>query len=159
MFRKIARIRDQIPNEECIEILKTQLRGVLSVLGDDDYPYGIPINNYYCEEDGKLYFHGGTKGHGIDAMRSHGKASFCVLDEGRPEQEGGWALRFRSVIVFGRLEEVEDHERAIEITRALCHKFTSDEEYIEKEIENAGARTMVVCLTPEHMTGKTVLES
>ena len=147
MFRKMARIREQIPNEECIEILKTQLRGVLSVLGDDDYPYGFPINHYYCEEDG------------IDAMRSHGKASFCVLDEGRPEQEGGWALRFRSVIVFGRLEEVEDHNRAIEITRALCHKFTSDEEYIEKEIENAGARTMVVCLTPEHMTGKTVLES
>ena len=137
----MARIREQIPNEECIEILKTQLRGVLSVLGDDDYPYGIPINHYYCEEDGKLYFHGGTKGHRIDAMHSHGKASF------------------RSVIVFGRLEEVEDHDRAIEITRALCHKFTSDEEYIEKEIENAGARTMVVCLTPEHMTGKTVLES
>ena len=159
MFRKMARIREQIPNEECIEILKTQLRGVLSVLGDDYYPYGIPINHYYCEEDGKLYFHGGTKGHRIDAMRSHGKASFCVLDEGRPEQEGSWALRFRSVIVFGRLEEVEDHDRAIEITRALCHKFTSDEEYIEKEIENAGARTMVVCLTPEHMTGKTVLES
>ena len=159
MFRKMARIREQIPNEECIEILKTQLRGVLSVLGDDDYPYGFPINHYYCEEDGKLYFHGGTKGHRIDAMRSHGKASFCVLDEGRPEQEGSWALRFRSVIVFGRLEEVEDHNRAIEITRALCHKFTSDEEYIEKEIENAGARTMVVCLTPEHMTGKTVLES
>ena len=159
MFRKMARIREQIPNEECIEILKTQLRGVLSVLGDDDYPYGFPINHYYCEEDGKLYFHGGTKGHRIDAMRSHGKASFCVLDDGRPEQEGGWALRFRSVIVFGRLEEVEDHDRAIEITRALCHKFTSDEEYIEKEIENAGARTMVVCLTPEHMTGKTVLES
>ena len=159
MFRKMARIREQIPNEECIEILKTQLRGVLSVLGDDYYPYGIPINHYYCEEDGKLYFHGGTKGHRIDAMRSHGKASFCVLDEGRLEQEGGWALRFRSVIVFGRLEEVEDHDRAIEITRALCHKFTSDEDYIEKEIENAGARTMVVCLTPEHMTGKTVLES
>ena len=159
MFRKMARIREQIPNEECIEILKTQLRGVLSVLGDDDYPYGFPINHYYCEEDGKLYFHGGTKGHRIDAMRNHGKASFCVLDEGRPEQEGGWALRFRSVIVFGRLEEVEGHDRAIEITRALCHKFTSDEDYIEKEIENAGARTMVVCLTPEHMTGKTVLES
>ena len=159
MFRKMARIREQIPNEECIEILKTQLRGVLSVLGDDDYPYGIPINHYYCEEDGKLYFHGGTKGHRIDAMRSHCKASFCVLDDGRPEQEGGWALRFRSVIVFGRLEEMEDHDRAIEITRALCHKFTSDEEYIEKEIENAGARTMVVCLTPEHKTGKTVLES
>ena len=81
MFRKMARIREQIPNEECIEILKTQLRGVLSVLGDDDYPYGFPINHYYCEEDGKLYFHGGKVGHKIDAIRRHDKASFCVYDQ------------------------------------------------------------------------------
>ena len=82
-----------------------------------------------------------------------------MLDEGRPEKEGDWALRFRSVVVFGRLEEVEDHDRAIALTRALCHKFTLDENYIEQEIEHAGWRTMVVSLTPEHMTGKTVLES
>ena len=159
MFRKMARIREQIPEEECLEILKGQLRGVLSVLGDEDYPYGVPINHYYCEEDGKLYFHGGMNGHRIDAMRRHPKASFCVIDEGRPEKEGDWALRFRSVIVFGRLEEVADHERAIELTRKLCHKFTQDEEYIEKEIEGSGRRTLVICLTPEHMSGKTVLES
>ena len=69
MFRRMARIREQIPEEECVKILKTQLRGVLSVLGDDDYPYGIPINHYYCEEDGKIYFHGGTKG-GLGAALS-----------------------------------------------------------------------------------------
>ena len=155
----MARIREQIPEEECIDILKTQLRGVLSVLGEEDYPYGIPLNHYYCEENGKIYFHGGMKGHRIDAMRRHDKASFCVIDDGRPEKEGDWALRFRSVVVFGRLETVEDHDRAIEITRQLCYKFTDDTEYIEKEIKGSEARTMVVCLTPEHMTGKTILES
>ncbi len=159
MFRPMARIREQIPEEECIDILKTQLRGVLSVLGEEDYPYGIPLNHYYCEENGKIYFHGGMKGHRIDAMRRHDKASFCVIDDGRPEKEGDWALRFRSVVVFGRLETVEDHDRAIEITRQLCYKFTDDTEYIEKEIKGSEARTMVVCLTPEHMTGKTILES
>ena len=159
MFRPMARIREQIPEEECIDILKTQLRGVLSVLGEEDYPYGIPLNHYYCEENGKIYFHGGMKGHRIDAMRRHDKASFCVSDDGRPEKEGDWALRFRSVVVFGRLETVEDHDRAIEITRQLCYKFTDDTEYIEKEIKGSEARTMVVCLTPEHMTGKTILES
>ena len=157
MFREMLRKKHQLPETECIEILKTQLRGVLSVLGDDAYPYGVPIIHYYCEEDGKLYFHGGMKGHRIDAVKRHDKVSFCVLDEGHPD--GEWALRFRSVIVFGRLEAVEDHDRAIEITRKLCYKFTRDEGYIDDEISRAGWRTQVYCLNPEYMTGKTVLES
>ena len=103
MFREIARIKQQLPREECIELLKNELRGVLSVLGDDDYPYGMPINHYYCPEDGKIYFHSGISGHKIDAIRRHDKASFCVFDQGYRE-EGEWALNIRSVIVFGRVE-------------------------------------------------------
>lgn len=38
MFRGMRRFKQQISNEECIWILKEQPRGVLSVLGDDDYP-------------------------------------------------------------------------------------------------------------------------
>ena len=82
MFREMMRKKQQLAPEECIEILKHELRGVLSVLGDDDYPYGMPINHYYSEADGKLYFHGGKRGHKIDAMRQHNKASFCVYDSG-----------------------------------------------------------------------------
>ena len=76
MFRKMLRFKQQIPEAECIEILKEEPRGVLSVLGDDDYPYGMPINHFYCEEDGKLYFHTGMKGHRTDAIRQHDKGSF-----------------------------------------------------------------------------------
>ncbi len=74
MFRKMLRFKQQISQEECIEILKEEPRGVLSVLGDDDYPYGMPINHFYCEEDGKLYFHTGMKGHSMTADTA-GKAS------------------------------------------------------------------------------------
>ena len=45
--------------EECLHILKTEKRGVLSVNGDNDYPYGMPMNHWYNEEDGKIYFHCG----------------------------------------------------------------------------------------------------
>ena len=62
MFRKLVRIKQQIPEEECIEILKAEPRGVLSVIGDDGYPYGMPLNHYYCEDDGKIYFHSGKTG-------------------------------------------------------------------------------------------------
>ena len=56
MFREMLRKKQQLTQEECIAILKNEPRGVLSVLGDDDYPYGMPMNHFYCEADGKIYF-------------------------------------------------------------------------------------------------------
>ena len=91
MFREMMRKKQELTQEECISLLKSEMRGVLSVLGDDDYPYGMPLTHYYCEEDGKLYFHGGKKGHKIDAMKRHSKASFCVY-VGVFHREGDWDL-------------------------------------------------------------------
>ena len=158
MFRKMLRIKQQLPQEKCVEILKQQPRGVLSVLGDDDYPYGMPINHFYCEEENKLYFHGGKKGHKIDAIRRHNKASFCVYDEGF-RKENDWALNIRSVIVFGRIEIVEDREKVYDIARKLSSKFTDDAAYIEEEIKRSGLGTFMFSLSIEHMTGKLVNES
>ena len=158
MFREITRYKQAISREECIEILKKEPRGVLSVLGDDDYPYGLPINHYYNEEDGKLYFHSGQKGHKIDAIKAHDKASFCVYDQGF-RREGEWALNIRSVIVFGRIEIIEDREKVSEICRLLSYRFTDDEAYIDHEIEHSGPGTMMFALVPEHMTGKLVNEA
>lgn len=158
MFREMLRKKQQIPQGECIEILKTELRGVLSVVGEAGYPYGMPMNHWYCEEDGHIYFHSGRAGHRTDAMKACDKASFCVYDRGF-RKEGDWALNIRSVIVFGRLRIVEDQDRAIDISRKLSYKFTSDEEYIEKEIRSAGDRVLCFELIPEHMTGKLVKES
>ena len=158
MFREMLRKKQQLTNEECIAILKQEPRGVLSVLGDDDYPYGMPINHFYREEDGKLYFHGGKQGHKIDAIRRHDKASFCVYDSGF-HRDSEWALNIRSVIVFGRIEIVEDRDKVYEIARQLSYKFTNDEAYIEHEIKHSGPGTLMFALTVEHMTGKLVNES
>ena len=153
----MMRVRQQLPEEECVEILKAQLRGVLSVNGDDGYPYGMPLNHYYNDEDGALYFHGGKKGHKVDALRRDAKASFCVMDDGVRE-EGEWFLRFRSVIVFGRIEPEGDEETMLRLARRLCHKFTQDEEYINEEIRHSADTTLMFRLVPEHMTGKRVTE-
>ena len=157
MFRNIVRIKQALPEEECIAILKKELRGVLSVLGDDDYPYGMPLNHFYNDEDGRIYFHSGKSGHRIDSIRRHPKASFCVYDEGVREN-GNWYLTIRSVIVFGRIEFVEDREKIYDIARKLSHKFTDDEAYIENEVKNSGPGTLMFVLIPEHITGKRVTE-
>lgn len=158
MFRELARIKQKLTREDAIALLKSEPRGVLSVLGDDGYPYGLPIDHWYNDADGCLYFHSGPKGHKIDAIHRCGKASFCVYDQGYRE-EGDWALYIKSVVVFGRIEIVEDHEKAIAMTRQLSLKYTQDTVYIEEEIEKYGHELLVFRLIPEHITGKITKES
>ena len=159
MFRELTRKNKQLSQEECISVLCSETRGVLSVLGDDGYPYGMPMNHWYNEEDGMIYFHCGTMaGHRLDALKKNDKVSFCVYDQGY-RREGDWAWNVKSVIVFGWVEILDDKNQIIEIATKLSHKFTQDEEYIQKEIELHGHRTLLLKLTPEHMCGKLVTES
>ncbi|MBR2701760.1 MAG: pyridoxamine 5'-phosphate oxidase family protein [Erysipelotrichaceae bacterium] len=158
MFREVRRIKQRLNRDECIEILKKAKRGVLSVNGDNGYPYGVPLNHYYDEESGKIYFHGNMQGHKVDAIRADSRVSFCVYDDGY-RVEGDWALTFKSVIVFGTVREVEDRDLILRICRNLSYKFTSDKEYIEGEIAGSGKRVLVHELTIEHMTGKKIREA
>ena len=157
MFRNITRIKQVISKDECIEILKKQLRGVLSVNGEDGYPYGLPINHFYNDEDGYLYFHSGRIGYKVEMMRQNDKVSFCVMDNGFIK-EGDWALNIRSVIAFGRIEFIDDQNVIERICRNLCHKFTDDEKYIQDEIDRSLKNTLMFRMKIEHLTGKVVNE-
>lgn len=158
MFRELTRKNKQLSKESCIQILKTETRGVLSVLGDDDYPYGMPMNHWYNDEDGMIYFHCGNTGHRLDALRQHNKVSFCTYDKGYCN-DGEWTLNIKSVIVFGKIEIINDTDKIIDITTKLSQKFTNDKEYIKKEIEMYVHRTLLLQLTPEHICGKAVTEA
>ena len=56
MFRPMRRFRQEMTREACEEILRTAPSGVLSLLDEDGYPYGVPMDHWYCPEDGNLYF-------------------------------------------------------------------------------------------------------
>lgn len=158
MFREVSRKKQALSLAESIEILKEEPRGVLSVLGDDGYPYGLPMNHWYNPEDGHLYFHGSMKGHKADALKRCNKVSFCVYDQGF-RREGEWALNIKSVIVFGRMQPITDLDRAVAMMRQFGRKFTSDTDYIERELREAADHTLFLELIPEHITGKITNES
>ena len=160
MFRTMRRFKQQISEEECIRILQEEKRGILSMHGEDGYPYGIPMNHWYNPENGKLYFHCAKTGHKLDAIRNHDKVSYCVYDQGCRE-DGDWALNIRSVVVFCRARIVDDAEDELRrrIAVGLCRKFTDDEAFLQKELANALPRAAFLELTPDHMTGKLVNES
>ena len=71
MFRPMRRIKQQLAEDEALEVLKNARRGVLSVIGDGGWPYGIHLNPYW--EDGRLYFHGAKAGHKIDKKYIEGE--------------------------------------------------------------------------------------
>ena len=158
MFRELVRKNKQLSSEACIEVLNTETRGVLSVLGDDDYPYGMPMNFWYNEEDGNIYFHCGNIGHRLEALQKHNKVSFCVYDQGVKE-DNGWAYKVKSVIIFGKIEIIDDMEQITDIVTKLSYRFVQDDEYIKEEIRLHGHRTLLMKLTPDHMCGKLVTES
>ena len=158
MFRELSNKQKQISNDECVELLKQETRGILSVNGDDGYPYGIPMNHFYDFEDGCIYFHCGKNGHKIDALRRSDKVSFCVYEKGS-KVEDDWALNVRSVVVFGKVEIIDDIAIASDIARKLSYKFTPDEPYIQNEINHYAKATLILKLIPEQITGKKVKES
>ena len=158
IFRELTRKHKALPEDECIRILCEEKRGVLSVVGDEGYPYGMPMNHFYCEADGCIYFHSGKGGHRNDSLEKCRKVSFCVYDGGF-RREGEWALNIRSVIVFGKIEILDDLSEIERVTYLLSRKFTDDEEYIRKEISAFASKTLLLRLVPEHICGKLVDES
>jgi len=158
MFRELVRQNKKLTMEDCVSVLESETRGVLSVQGDDGYPYGMPMNHFYNAEDGCIYFHCGKVGHRLDALRRCDKVSFCVYDQGY-RNEGEWAYNVKSVIAFGRMELIEDMEQIVRITRLLSLKFIQDEEHIRREIEQSAHRTLLMKLVPEHICGKLVNEA
>ena len=157
-FRTMRRFKQQLSDEECIEVLKNALRGVISFNGENGYPYAIPINQFYDEDDHKLYFHGALQGLKLDLLKINNKVCFTVMDEGYVK-EGEWALNIKSVVCLGRMEILNDRNKMLEQCRKLARKFYPTEESIEEEIVKAGSRVNMIVMTIDRMTGKLVKES
>jgi len=155
MFRTMRRWKQQLTEEECIEVLEHEPRGVLSVHGEDGYPYGIPINFVY--DGGKIYFHGAKQGHKIDALKKDNKVSFTVMDHGYLESNK-LGLNVKSVVVFGRIRFVDDREETIREARKLGLKY-DPADFVESELKAKANVIQVLELSIDHMTGKLVNES
>ena len=156
MFRPLRRKKQEIGSDRCREILRAGKRGVLSLVGDDGYPYGVPIDYVYDEEDNALLFHCAKEGHKIDAIRRCDKASFCTAT--RRQESGEWFFRYESVIVFGRMTIVEGEEMKRKICDALCDAFGQGQSYKDDEWIKFGKNVQAMRLAIEHVSGKSVKE-
>lgn len=157
MFREMKRIKQQLTSLECIELLKKEPRGVLSVHGDDGYPYGLPMDFYFEENRNRIYFHCAVTGHKMDAISRDDKVSFCVYDNGF-RKDGDWALTIKSVIIFGKLHILDDTSLRRQKLREIGLKYYPTEEAVDDIITRAGNNVQILELIIEHISGKLVNE-
>ncbi len=132
----------KVENLEIIyEVLDKAQYGTLAICRDDK-PYSLPLN--FVRIDDNLYFHGSKKGRKIDILKANLFASFSVVESysvissyfSSKENLACPATHFfKSVIIDGKIEFVENYEEKVQAVAALMQKLQKEGKYKPLEDE------------------------
>jgi len=156
-FRSMRRKERELSLEETKELLRNNKRAAFSVIGDEGYPYTIPIDFYYDEKENKIYFHSGKSGHKIDSIKRNNKVCFTTWDEGY-RIEGDWAYYVSSCLVFGKAVLINDEKIREEKVRIFAQKYYPDKEEMEETIRKHIQGVQLIRIDIDHISGKKVHE-
>lgn len=154
MFRKIRKIKNEIDKDAVDSLLHSCRRGVLSMNGEDGYPYAIPVNYYYDEANQKIYFHGAKVGYKVDCLNLCDKVCFTVFGN-ESIKDLDWAPYVQSVIVFGRCHLVDTDN---EVLKTFMMKYYPSVDLVDKVIEEDSKFVQMYEISIEHKSGKQVQE-
>lgn len=157
MFRAMRRKKNEISIDASKELLRHSKRGVLAVNGDNGYPYAIPINYLYNEQENKIIFHGARVGYKVDCLKACDKVCFTVYGNESIKKES-WAPFLQSVVVFGRCRLVENQEDNIKLVKELAMKYYPDEKTVNEVVASSGKAVQMFEIEIEHISGKEVQE-
>ena len=157
MFRPMRRPKNAIPDEQAKKLLREEKRGVIAMNGDDGYPFAIPVDYFYDETAGKIYFHGVKSGYKVDALRRCDKVCFTVYG-GETIREEAWAPYLRSVVVFGRCRLLEQSPETMALLKRFAMKYYPEEQLADEEIRKDGAAAQLFEIEIHHLSGKEVQE-
>ena len=157
MFKAVRKKKNEISQDEVKNLLRSSRRGVLAVNGDEGYPYAIPINYLYDEENNKIIFHGAKAGHKVDSIKKNDKICFTVFGNETFIEEN-WAPYLQSVVVFGRCHLVENRDDTISLVKKFALKYYPNEDMVNEEIANSGKGVQMFEIKIEHLSGKKVQE-
>lgn len=141
-----------LSQEEAKTVLRHGTYGILSTVGPDGYPYGVPISYVFDEEKNIIFMHCAKEtGHKYENILFSPKACFTVVGdtETLPEK---FSVKYESAIVFGTIELWQEK---LPVLMALVEKYCPGLEekglvYAQKALE----RVTILALHMESLTGK-----
>jgi nitroimidazol reductase NimA-like FMN-containing flavoprotein (pyridoxamine 5'-phosphate oxidase superfamily) len=150
-MRKMRRSDRQMTNQEALGLLERGEYGILSTVGEDNQPYGVPLS--YVLLDNCIYFHCANEGAKLNNIMNSNRVCFTVVGRTNVLSEK-FSTEYESVIVFGKASMVEEDEK-IKGLRGIIKKYSPDfikegEEYINRAKYN----TTVVKIEIEEFSGK-----
>lgn len=151
MFHEMRRADRQLSEEVTSRILEEGEYGILSTVGENGYPYGVPVN--YVAFDSKIFFHCASGvGLKLDNIAFCNKVCFTVVGQTEILSEV-FSTKYESIIAIGTARKSTNlKQKALE---AIIKKYSS--EFMEKGmkyIENAIHMTDIYEIEIESITGK-----
>jgi len=148
MFKEMRRKDKQLSTEEAMDILQNGKYGLISTVGEDGYPYGVPL--FYIIMDGKVYFHKSIEGgHLADCLKCNSKISFTVI---KPRKR----IWHKSVILFGTARPVL--EKRAEVLEKIVDKYVPwfVRKIAKRDIALLKDKTEAYEIIIEHITAKVI---
>lgn len=150
-MKPVRRTDREICKNEARELLDRGEYGVLSTVGSDGQPYGVPIS--YVRKGDAIYFHCALTGHKLDNIAADPRVSFAVVGTTKvlPDK---FATEYESAVVFGTASEVTGTERTDALIW-LVEKYSP--EHIEagkRYLEQHDRATRVFRIDIRHLSGK-----
>lgn len=149
---KTMRRQDKgVAADRAIRLLAECDYGVLSTVGDDGQPYGLPLN--YVYKDKHIYFHCALSGHKIQNIKNSPRVSFCVVGDTKvlPSR---FSTEYESVVVFGLAEEAQGAERSKALFWLLEKYSPGFIEEGKRYIEKHDQATKVIKIRITQISGK-----
>ena len=152
MFREMRLKDQQLDAAEANEIMNRCTNGVLSINGDNGYPYGVPVS--YAYADGRIYFHCAREGYKVDLLKKDPHVSFTVVAQEDIIPEDFNTL-YISAIAFGRARLVDDPEEMRKIHGYIIDKYSKGhEESGGRYLDSSISEIYMVEITVDHITAK-----
>ena len=152
MIHDMRRIDRKVGEAEAREIMARAGHGFLATVGEDGWPYAVPVNHVL--DGDTLYFHCALSGHKLDNLGHEPRVAYSAVASERIIPESV-TTHYESAIAFGRAELILENGERRRALEALAHRFSAAHpEAIAREMTENFERTAVIRLRIEHLSGK-----
>ncbi|MDR1620727.1 MAG: pyridoxamine 5'-phosphate oxidase family protein [Clostridiales bacterium] len=153
MYPAVRRKDRIIPREEALALLNAAEYGTLATASAGGQPYATPLS--FIVKGGAIYFHCAQSGHKMENIEANPRVCFSVVGKTRPVYDKGFSYHYESAVAFGRAAPIADEAEKVAVLTQLCEKYLpAYMAHAAAEIQGSLARTAIIKITIEHITGK-----